>query len=122
MINKIVDYIYLGSLEDSLNFNIEDTPVQSKISVCGWNIEKDIIDGNSSTLWKMYRMLAENIPSQIPTLVYCDGGIDRSPFVVAWFLRQFTSMSEHEAYELVQFKHSQTIVHDDWMRIFCEVD
>jgi len=118
MTSKILDNLYLGDLRDSHNFSFPMIPVQSIIDLTGWHIENDIKNGDDSTLWKVHTMLAYSHQYKIPTLVHCHAGMDRSPFMVAWFLHDYMGMTPEEAYNLVKEKHPQTIVHDDWMKIF----
>jgi len=47
-------------------------------------------------------------------LVFCHGGMDRSPFVVAMYLHHYHGKTVYEAYEAVKKRHPQTIIHDDW--------
>jgi len=120
MTSKILGNLYLGDLRDSHNFSFPMIPVQSIIDLTGWHIENDIKNKKDSTLWKVYRMLAHNNLHNIPTLVHCHAGMDRSPFAVAWYLHKHMGMTSEDAYNLVKEKHPQTIVHDDWMKVFTE--
>lgn len=62
----------------------------------------------------------------IPVLVNCDGGIDRSPFIVAYALFKDKMRREGipkslieeglKIYERVKKLHPATVIHDDWMR------
>jgi len=122
MTSKITDTLYLGDLRDSHNFSFPMIPVQSIIDLTGWYIEEDIENKEDTTLWKVYRMLANNNLYKIPTLVHCHAGIDRSPFIVAWFLHKHMGMTPDDAYNLVKQRHPQTIIHDDWMKIFVDIE
>lgn len=49
------------------------------------------------------------------TLVHCHAGIDRSPFVVAMYLHVYNNTPPLEAYDAVQKRRKQTILHGEWV-------
>ena len=54
------------------------------------------------------------------TLVHCHGGMDRSPFIVAMYLHVHHNMPPLEAYDLVQKRRKQTIIHGEWVLPYVE--
>ena len=58
--------------------------------------------------------------TQGKTLVHCHAGIDRSPFVVAMFLHFHQNIPPLEAYDAVQKRRKETIVHGEWVFPYVE--
>ena len=71
------------------------------------------IDGILETL----RLLMEDAGK---ILVHCHGGMDRSPFIVAVYLHVHHNLGPLEAYDAVQKRRKQTIMHGEWLQPYCE--
>ncbi len=54
------------------------------------------------------------------TLIHCHAGIDRSPFAVAMYLHVHHGKAPFEAYDIVQKRRKQTIVHGEWVFPYVE--
>ena len=53
-------------------------------------------------------------------LIYCNRGMDRSPFVAMLYLSKRHGMSYQDAYELVRSKRQLTAFHWDWVEMMRE--
>jgi len=52
------------------------------------------------------------------TLVHCHAGIDRAPFIVAYYLHVYAGYPFQDAYDFVKWKRPQTIQHMEWFKQF----
>jgi hypothetical protein len=50
------------------------------------------------------------------TMIHCEAGISRSPFIAALYLVEEQGMSQRKAYKLVREKRPQTIEHREWFK------
>lgn len=51
-----------------------------------------------------------------PVVIHCNGGVDRSPLVVAWYLFRQRNMSLNEAYALIKEKRHIVVDRTGWLR------
>lgn len=112
--NQIAKGLWVG--DDK--FNGEDwTHI---IDLRGWDAEKtfaekdyEYIDGILETL----RLFMEDAGK---ILVHCHGGMDKSPFIVAMYLHVHHNLPPLEAYDAVQKRRTQTIIHGEWVFPYVE--
>jgi hypothetical protein len=62
----------------------------------------------------------EKYVDQYKILIHCQGGIDRSPFFAACYLWGISKTGESlmDCYERVKKARPQTMIHDEWVRMF----
>jgi len=126
MISKIRENLYLGDDSSSMYFDSSGTPAML-IDLRGWKFDmENSVNWDSIPIEDWYEVISfveiikTSINSGFPTLVFCHGGIDKSPFVVACYLHLEEHMNAKDAYKEVKELHPQTIIHDDWMTWFSE--
>lgn len=121
--NNIYGNIWLGDANDSLTFN------GYKISVRGEDLDMEIDGttpysilntiyvGNEVVTREVFNTIIEDIEyhSKKPVLIYCTGGIDRSPFVVLCWLVLKKRFTVEDAYDLIKSKRPIIIEHYEWV-------
>ena len=124
MTTKIRDYLYLGDQ----NSVVMKSSTKVTLDLRDWGFDLDPMNSDDDR-WYIYDLLniiTSCVDKEIPILVHCHAGMDRSPFVIAcwiWFdyFCQDKDISGLECYNEVKDLHPQTIIHDDWMTWFtCE--
>jgi len=55
-------------------------------------------------------------------LLYCLGGIDRSPFLAAIYFHLKYNVSLNKAYKIISEKHPKTFEHYEWVKMFQEIN
>jgi len=125
MITKIRNYLYLGDETSSIT-GLKTASVV--IDLRGWQFDLEPMNSDDDR-WYIYDLLniiTSCVDKEIPVLVHCHGGIDRSPFLIAcwlWFdyYCQDKDISGLECYDEVKALRPSTFIHDDWMKWFtCE--
>jgi len=119
MITKIREKLYLGDSASSIG--IDEPSVTFDLR--GWDFDLNPMKNDSQHIEvsKFVGFITRCKDSNLPVLVKCHGGIDRSPFLVACFLmiddwintREYNGM---KFYEEVKKLHPATFIHDDWMK------
>jgi len=124
MITIIHEYLFLGDSEAELN--TRNTPkVTLDLTEWGFDLSSERIKYDRMYIHDLLGIITYCVDNEIPILVHCHGGIDRSPFIVAcwlWFdyYCQNKEVSGLEAYDEVKRLHPATVIHDDWMRWFTQ--
>lgn len=119
MTSEILPHLYLGDTTDAIRFGFPMEPLQGTLDLTGWDAEKEISHNDFSTVRQAIEIIDTYLTKKCPLLVFCHAGMDRSPFVVAcYILENYDEMTPIKSYEDVQRVHPQTIVHDDWMRLW----
>ena len=119
MRDQILLNLWVSSEEDSKDFWFSQQPHVS-IDLTGWNIDLELSQENLKTVSRVIPIIDACIKTKIPCLVYCHGGIDRSPFMIACYLFTHIINLPYKAYQAVKEKHPETIIHDDWMRKYVQ--
>jgi protein-tyrosine phosphatase len=65
-------------------------------------------------------LIQENIDNGLRVMIYCQAGMDRSPFVAASYLVKTENLSYADAYTFVQKERPQTITHFEWAEVMAE--
>jgi len=117
MITEIIQNLFVGDDMDAKDFWYSQVPHIS-IDLTGWNIDIELNRENLETIDKVLQVIKSAYDNDLPTLVYCHAGMDRSPFMVACFIHRELGFSSEYAYKMVKEKRVQTIVHDDWMKLY----
>lgn len=120
MRNQVIPNLYVSSEQDAKGFCSNQQPHVS-IDLTGWNIDLELNDQSLDTVFKVALIIHKCLFAQIPCLVFCHGGIDRSPFMVACYLFSFQGYMMWDAYQKVKDMHRETVVHDDWMRAYAKL-
>jgi len=106
--NQIVKSLWVGDDQ----FNGED--YDCIIDLREWDAEKTFAEED----YQYIDGIIEDIKIGLThgkTLVHCHGGMDRSPFVVAMYLHVHHNLPPFEAYDAVQKRRKQTIIHGEWV-------
>ena len=119
MRDQVIPNLFVSSEQDAVDFWFGQQPHVS-IDLTGWNIDLELNNENLETVIKVAPIIHKCLGSKIPCLVYCHGGIDRSPFMVACYLLKFQGYMKWDAYQTVKNMHPETIIHDDWMRAYAD--
>lgn len=137
MADEIYDGIYVGDIQDAINWNKGDniitvltlnfkylsmfTPEEAKLLERKYHYVK-VIDNNfthfnQDALDKVVKIVLKlKTQNNNPILIHCYSGIERSPFTVAWVLFRLGYIKDfYEAYNLVKQKHPQTQDRTHWI-------
>jgi protein-tyrosine phosphatase len=140
MPSHIIDGLYLGDCEDAKNFDgtiicamqeiPEDEPmraywipiIRSNIPL---NIKELIADQGAeiTALKHQLMIIAEEIyqhGDNLPVLVHCLAGIERSPLAVVFYLHYFKDMTWDSAYDFVKSKRPQVQNRLIWLNMSYE--
>jgi len=124
MITKIREGLYIG--DSSAQLELEE-PILI-IDLTSWKFDLTPMENqeDSEKIWNLVNTMSTAQIQDMPILVKCHGSIDRSPFIMACYLA-FINWCEADnddnlddymvsAYEEVKALHSQTFIHDDWIK------
>lgn len=106
--NQIAKSLWVGDDQ----YNGED--YDCVIDLREWDAERTFIDED----FQYIDGIVENIKIGLThgkTLVHCHGGMDQSPFAVAMYLHVHHNIPPFEAYDAVQKRRKQTIIHSEWV-------
>ena len=117
MRDQIITNLWVSSEQDAVGFWYSQQPHVS-IDLTGWNIDVELNQKTLNTVSRVIPIIHSCLVAGIPCLVYCHGGIDRSPFMVACYLFEKVLLLPNQAYQAVKKAHPETIIHDDWMKMY----
>ena len=121
MRSEVLANLYLGDTTDAIRFGFPMEPLQGTLDLTGWDAEKEINHKDFSTIRQAIKIIDIYLTKNCPLLVFCHAGMDRSPFVVAcYILENYDDMTPVTSYEDVKSVHPQTIIHDDWMKLWVQ--
>ena len=124
--NWITDYLAVGDIGDlddvrylrklrtipvdvrdlfAEHVHLENT--DADIAVESWDVNWEALDQFVSDL--------EQHEGEQKVMIHCSAGIDRSPFVAAYYLFKKGDWTIDEAYAYVKNKRPQTFIHVEWM-------
>jgi protein-tyrosine phosphatase len=131
MISKINDNIYIGDQLDALNkellekykfdvvinLNNRIDPEEEKIvsSTGASYVEADYEMDFKEMLKNISYSLEEYSNAGLKTLVHCEAGIDRAPFVVALYFSTKNNIELSRAYNVVKYFRRQIMEHYEWV-------
>lgn len=121
MINRIIDRLYIGDAESVFkninHFSYVDVRPCFTVKHNGdIEVDWDTIPNLISYILRLY-------VSGRHVCLFCNGGIDRSPFIAALFIyKTYHGMDLHGSYDLVREKNSQTFVHYEWITQYYDVE
>ena len=116
--NRILGNLFLGDTTDAIRFSFPMEPLQGTLDLTGWDVEMEIRHNAFQTINHAISIIEEYTSRGCPLLVFCHAGMDRSPFIVACYLAEHFDFTPEAAYDLVKKERPQTIIHDDWMRLY----
>jgi hypothetical protein len=120
MFDKIIDHLYLGDEQDFKRCNT--TKPYLFVDARGFfNTLSGDADANELMVYPLMvisKALATLIGDEIDVFVYCQAGMERSPFLVALILNQMGNGTIEECYDFVKSKHPQTIQYSQWVEGF----
>lgn len=120
MITKIRENLYVGDDGAPILLNeIEPNKPNIILDLRGWNFDMDPMTSDDER-WFIYDLIdyiTKSIDREVPMLVHCHGGMDRSPFLIAcwiWFdyYCQDKEVSGMYCYNEVKKVHPTTFIHD----------
>jgi len=118
MINKIMPSIFIGDDRDASSIMlIKDTTITAILDLTNLHIDLVLDDEAIEQVETAVERLKGLVLRGNNVLVHCHAGIDRAPFVVAYFLYKI-GYNFQEAYDLVKEKRPQTIQHWEWASQF----
>lgn len=130
MLTKIIDRVYIGDILDAENvLLLNGFDVVINVGTEESEKEFDIIRNNGKImyystgllekaagyLWASWRG-TNGEPCQDKILVHCDNGLERAPYVVAYFLMHSQKISIEEAYTLVKKSIPNVVNHSKWAK------
>lgn len=119
MLTKIKDNLYVGpaeTLDRDHVFGLLEAFID--VRTCFYEEEGD------PPIWKVrWDRLCYMVDSiaylaiemEIPVLVFCHGGIDRSPFTMACVLASYYNMTLREAYDHIKGLRPEINIHSKWV-------
>lgn len=123
MADRILGCIYLGAREDAPTFEgeiicvLQDLPkgeprkalwipiVRTSTTLNNYQllVEQDAyVYAQRPNLDLVAKILEENHQKNIPTLVHCIGGIERSPLAIVYWLRNYHEFTYDGAYDFIK--------------------
>ncbi len=120
MMNKIGWGIYIGDELDAVNAEaLKQNKIGLTVDLTNLPIDVELTPETVAEVNLKLEELDRKFKTGHNVLVFCRGGVDRAPFVVAlYYSRTFTKTSFRRAYELVLKNRPQTIQHWDWYEKF----
>ncbi len=121
MINHIWGNVYIGDEQDALSQGyVNRTGITAVLDLRELHIDekldKEAIHQVGEAIIELKRLTSNGNK----VLVHCHAGMDRAPFVVAYYLHVWAGYSFQDAYDLVKGKRPQTIEHWEWFSQFKE--
>ena len=118
MINKVMPSIFIGDDRDATSIKlIKDSTITAILDLTNLHIDLVLDDEAINQVEEAVERLKGLVLRGNNVLVHCHAGIDRAPFVVAYFLYKI-GYSFQEAYDMVKEKRPQTIQHWEWFKQF----
>ncbi len=119
MINHIWGDIYIGDDRDAESIKLaKGNNITAFLDLTELHVDlkldeeaKEQVKDAVEKLWKL-------LISGHKVLVFCHAGIDRAPFVVAYYLNRVVGQTFQDAYHLVKNHRPQTIEHWVWVSLF----
>jgi len=119
MFNKIVAHLYLGDLQDYNSITNMSKPYLFVDARPFYNLLQGDADGRELMVTQLKALaisLAELVKVGVDIYVYCQAGMERSPFLTALILSELNRGTLDECYYFVKTKRPQTMIYDVWVR------
>ncbi len=119
MITWILDNLAVSDISSKSHDKIFRTKIDFTLDVrhlfaevgMNWEINKYKLD-------RFTDGVVELLNSGYDVLLYCFGGIDRSPFVAAVVIHKLKGISLEEAYNMVLEKRTEAFLHPEWIQAY----
>lgn len=123
MFDKIIDGLYLGDEQDFKRCNTTKPFlfVDARAFFNTLSGDADASELMIGPLMSISKACAGLILDGVDVLVYCQAGMERSPFLVALILNQMGKGTIEECYDFVKTKHTQTIQYSQWVNGFKDI-
>jgi len=113
MIHEIIPNLYLGGKADALDAEAMGFRL---VDIRGRIDGRDLPKKNLRSV----RRIAKELHDLLKTgnnrvLVFCDGGLERSPLAVAYYLHEYHDMEVYEAYNLIREKRKGIFAREEWI-------
>lgn len=125
--NEILPNLFLGNQQDAIDFDqrygedgtiicvLEDKPQDEPFRSYHIPVRTSSNHVHIEQLKHIAWFLDKLLEHEIPTLVHCAAGLERSPITVAYFLSLKHSISIEDAYRFIERKREGIIEHLEWL-------
>ena len=127
MYNEILPNLFLGDLQDAIDFAktkdghiivvLESRPASEPFQSIHVPVITSSGSVHSSQLNKVGCIIHALLSQGKPLLVHCAAGIERSPLTTVWYLHKWHGMSLDEAYSYVKKRRPQVQDRQQWLKI-----
>jgi len=115
MINHIWGNIYIGDDRDANSLRlIKKKEITAFLDLTKLHINEKLDEEAILQVEEAIIKLGDLLSRGNKVLVYCHAGIDRAPFVVAYYLHTEQEYPFSDAYDFVKHRRPQTIQHYEW--------
>jgi len=123
MFTKLAGHLYLGDADDARNAKHHDDRLTRPYLFVDARPFFNILQADPNPGELMIEPLralsaacATLICNGVDVYVYCQAGMERSPFLAALIMFQIGDWTLNEGYELVKAKHPQTLLYPQWVK------
>jgi hypothetical protein len=117
---EIITNLFLGDLQDAGRFDgmvISVLPDAMAVEPRR-TIRIPFLANGRATLDSTSALIDAGLRLSMPVLVHCEEGCERSPLVVAWFLKTRRGMSLDQAYGLIKSRRPTVKDRRSWLGIY----
>lgn len=119
MINHVWGNIYLGDEQDAMAHGYtKRAGITAFLDLRELHIDEKLDKEATHQVEDAIIELSYLLQNGNKVLVHCHAGMDRAPFVVAYYLHVYADMDLTDAYDFVKMKRPQTIYHYEWFKPF----
>ena len=125
--SMVIDNLYLGTVNDARtqNFDVKIC-VLNENEICpagSIHLPVNVVINNQlarvpkQNLDKIADIIDDSLKQNKKVIVFCIGGVDRSPFAVMWYLVNKRGMTPQDAYNLLKQKRPIVKEHWEWFQL-----
>ena len=128
-VSEILPNLYIGTVNDVVNnaqsFDLKIC-VLNENDICpsgSIHLPVNILANNQiarvpkQNLEKIVNLIDDALKQNKKVVVFCIGGVDRSPFAVMWYLVTKRGMTPQEAYNFIKQKRPIIKEHYEWLSL-----
>lgn len=120
MITEILPRVYIGDEQDANSLTlIKRYEITALLDLRNLHIDEKLDDEGILQIKRAASELSRLIGKGHTVLVHCHAGMDRAPFLVAYYLYKYKLELFRQAYDFVKEKRPQTLQHWEWVSEFC---
>jgi hypothetical protein len=123
MFDKIIDNLYLGDAEDFKHCYVSKpylfVDARGFYNTLGGEANGDEL--MVEPLMTISKACARLVEKGYYVMVYCQAGMERSPFLTALILFEMGKGTIQECYDFVKTKHPQTIQYSQWVNAYLDM-